>query len=348
MGTAIGIDGRYGEGGGQILRTSLALAAILRRPVKIHHIRGGRKRAGLRPQHLMAVKAMASITGAQVKGAEIGSTDLLFVPREIKPADYSFDVGTAGSTSLVLQGMLPALFLCGSGSRIVITGGTHVPWSPCFHYLREVFVPSIQAMGGSVSLEIERWGWYPKGGGKVIASISPLSHFRPIERLSRGKVRDVFGLSAVSNLPEDICKRQRDQVLKRLRDHGIQIARMDVMNAPSPGTGTLVFLRLRFENAIAGFTALGKRGKRAERVADEACAELFGFTASGAAVDLHLADQLVLYMALAQGQSSILVDRITAHLRTNVWVIERFLPVKFEVDEVSGRVSVRGTGLSPR
>lgn len=345
MKKAITIDGRYGEGGGQILRTSLALASLLQRPVEIHHIRAGRKRPGLRPQHLLAVKAMALITSAHVKGAELGSMHLFFEPRQIKPGDYSFDVGTAGSTSLVLQTMIPALIFGDGESRVVITGGTHVPWSPCFHYLKEVFSPTLQQMGCALTLEIERWGWYPKGGGKIIAGVSPGAQLRPIKRSSKGVLKDLHVLSAVSNLPMSIGERQRDHVIKSFDHHGLETTRMELVHAPSSGTGTLVFLSAVFGEGTAGFTSLGKKGKPAERVADEACADFFAFAASDAAVEEHLADQLVLYMALAGGRSLFRTRGITPHLKTNTWVVEQFLPVKFELDEMKGRVSVEGVSF---
>ena len=340
------IDGRYGEGGGQILRTSLALSAILRRPVEIHHIRSGRKRPGLRPQHLMAVKAIASITTAHLKGADPGSMDLSFAPRQIRPGNYSFDVGTAGSTTLVLQTMIPALLFTESESRVVVTGGTHVPWSPSFHYLKEVFAPALQDIGGTLDLEIERWGWYPKGGGNIVARISPVPGIRAFSYPSRGKTEGIYMLSAVSNLPISIAKRQRDQAIRRLHEHGLRVMKTDTVDAPSTGTGTSLFVRALFEKGIAGFSSLGKKGKPAEKVADEACAECLEFMASKATVDDHLADQLLLYMALAKGRSLIVTKRITTHLKTNVWVIEQFLPVTFEVDEQTGRISVEGIGFS--
>jgi RNA 3'-terminal phosphate cyclase (ATP) len=345
MSGAIRIDGRYGEGGGQILRTSLALASLLRRPLEIHHIRGGRKKPGLRPQHLMAVKAMAAITSAKTQGDEPGSTHLFFEPGQIRPGSFRFDVGTAGSTSLVLQTMIPALLFGESASGVVIEGGTHVPWSPCFQYFRAVFASALQEMGGLLTLEIERWGWYPKGGGQVTAGISPVSALHPTERWQRGKVTEIYLLSALSNLPMSIGERQRDQVIKRLDAHGLKNTQMEFVNAPSAGTGALVFLMSRFEKGTAGFTSLGKKGKRAEKVADDACSEFFQFLASDAAVDEHLADQLVLYMALAKGRSSIVTERITKHLKTNIWVVEQFLPVTFQVDEIEGRVSVEGVGF---
>ena len=365
------IDGSYGEGGGQVLRTALALAAILRRPVEIYNVRGGRKKPGLRPQHIMAVRAMALITGGRVEGAERGSMGLYFEPRQIAPGTYSFDVGTAGSTSLVLQTMIPALLFAETESRVDITGGTHVPWSPCFHYMKDVFSPGLRQMGGALQLEIERWGWYPKGGGKIIASVSPLMELFSIDRSRRGELQDIYVLSAVSNLPVSIAERQRNQVLKRFRKHGFTASRplavpdkgttgilplegerqgggrhlrIWLLEGPSAGTGTVVFVGATFENGAVGFTALGKRGKPAERVADDACSDFFKFMASEAAVDDHLADQIVLYMALAKGRSSLTVRKITRHLMTNMWVIEQFLPTRFEVDEETGTVSVEGVG----
>ncbi len=345
--SAIVIDGSYGEGGGQVLRTALALAAILGQSVEIQNIRGGRKKPGLRPQHLMGVKALASMTYARTEGAEPGSTSLYFEPRKLKGDTYTLDIGTAGSTSLVLQAMMPGLFFAKEPSRVTITGGTHVPWSPCFHYLKEIFAPAAKKMGGVVCLEIGHWGWYPKGGGRVVASISPVQGFRAIKRVRRGELKNINILSAVSNLPMSIGERQRDQVLKRFAGQGYGTPGVELAQGPSQGTGTVVFMKAEFENGEAGFTSLGKRGKPAEKVADDACSALFKFMASKAALDNHLADQLALYMALAKGESSFIVGTITRHLLTNIWVIEQFLPIKFEVAEETGRVSVEGIGFSP-
>jgi RNA 3'-terminal phosphate cyclase (ATP) len=340
------IDGSHGEGGGQILRTALVLGGILRQPVEIHNVRGGRKKPGLRPQHLIAVQGMALITGAKVEGAEPGSMRLYFEPRQVVPGSYSLDVETAGSTSLVVQTMIPAMLFAKKASRVVVTGGTHVPWSPCFHYLKEVFVPALQQMGGALQLETKRWGWYPKGGGKVIASILPVPELSGVDLTWQGRLQDTYVLSAVSNLSMSVAERQRDQVLKRFRGQGGgKELRIELLKGPSPGTGTVVFVRARFENGVAGFTSLGKRGKPAEKVADDACSDFIEFMASGAAVDDHLADQLVLYMALAKGRSSLIAGRITKHLATNMWVIEQFLPIRFEVDEETGKVSVEGVGF---
>ncbi|MBW1743473.1 MAG: RNA 3'-terminal phosphate cyclase [Deltaproteobacteria bacterium] len=337
------IDGSHGEGGGQILRTTLSLATILQQPVELLNIRGGRKKPGLRPQHLMAAKAMASITAGHVEGADLGSTRLCFEPRRIVPGDFSFHVGTAGSSSLVLQTMIPALLFAGQPSRVAITGGTHVPWSPCFHYLKEVFFPILSQMGGRTEIELERWGWYPKGGGKVVASIQPVAQLQAIDLTERGGLRDLYLLSAVSNLTTRIGERQREEALKQLRRGGCDVLRAEFVNGPSPGTGTVVFVRGTYENGIAGFTSLGKKGKSAEKVAQDACSDFLRFAASEATIDKHLADQLLLYMALAKGRSSLRTEAITRHLETNMWLIEQFLSIKFEVDKELGTISVEGT-----
>ncbi|NVM26986.1 MAG: RNA 3'-phosphate cyclase, partial [Desulfobacterales bacterium] len=326
------IDGRYGEGGGQILRTALTLSAIFKVPVHINHIRGNRKKPGLKPQHLTAVNALTAITGARVEGAEVDSRELVFEPEEIRGGDYSFHIGTAGSTGLAIQTMIPALLFGKIPSQIQITGGTHVPWSPSFHYLKAVFLPALRKMGGEVSLEIDRWGWYPKGGGMVRAFIRNRQGLKAVNLTNRGKLLDLHLLSAVSNLPLRIAERQRDQVLKRIEYLGLRPT-VSIENAPSPGQGTVLFLTAQFEGSVGGFTSLGRKGKRAEEVADDACNEFIKFLDSKGIVDIHLADQLVLYMALARGRSTLITERITDHLLTNIWVIEQFLPLRFDVEE---------------
>ena len=339
------IDGRYGEGGGQILRTALTLSAIFKVPVHIDHIRGNRKKPGLRPQHLIAVNALATITGARVEGAKIDSNELIFEPGEIRGGNYTFHIGTAGSTGLVLQTMLPVLLFGKIPSHVQITGGTHVPWSPSFHYLKAVFLPAIKNMGADGSLEIDKWGWYPKGGGKIRAVIKNTKGLKAVHLSNRGKLVNLHILSAVSNLPLSIAERQRDQSLKRLKYLGVNPT-ISIEDAPSSGQGTVLFLAAQFENSIGGFTSLGKRGKRAEEVADDACNEFIKFFDSKGVIDTHLADQLVLYMALAKGRSALITESIPEHLLTNIWVVEQFLPVKFDIEEETGKIWVDGIGLN--
>jgi len=340
----IQIDGRYGEGGGQILRTALTLSAIFKVPVHIDHIRGNRKKPGLRPQHLVAVNALATITGANVKGAKIDSNELVFEPGEIRGGNYSFHIGTAGSTGLVLQTIIPVLLFGKIPSHVQITGGTHVPWSPSFHYLKAVFLPTLKKMGAEVSLEIDKWGWYPKGGGKIRASIKNTQGLKAVHLSNRGKLLNLHIFSAVSNLPLSIAKRQKDQALKRIEYLGVK-PNISIENAPSPGQGTILFLTAQFENSAGGFTSLGKRGKPAEEVANDACNEFMKFFDSKGVIDTHLADQLVLYMALAKGHSTLITERITSHLLTNIWAVEQFLPVKFKVEDKAGKIEVDGIGF---
>jgi len=339
----LAIDGRYGEGGGQILRTALTLSAIHKVPVHIDHIRGNRKKPGLRPQHLIAVDALATITGAKVEGAKVDSREIVFEPGEIMGGNYCFDIGTAGSTGLVIQTVIPVLLLGKIPSQIQITGGTHVPWSPSFHYLNAVFLPALKKMGGEVSLEIDKWGWYPKGGGRVRALVKNTQGLKAIHLSNRGKLLNLHILSAVSNLPLTIAERQRDQALKRIEYLGLH-PNISIENAPSPGQGTVLFLAAQFEGSIGGFTSLGERGKRAEKVADDACNEFIKFLDSKGVIDIHLADQLVLYMVLARGRSTLITERITEHLLTNMWVIEQFFPLKFDVEKKTGKIGVDGIG----
>jgi RNA 3'-terminal phosphate cyclase (ATP) len=339
----IHIDGSYGEGGGQILRTSLALSCMLGRPVEIINIRKARGKPGFQPQHLAAVKAAAKISHAHIKGAALSSTALRFSPGVIAGGDYFFDVseerGSAGSTSLVLQTVLLPLCFAEYPSTVTVIGGTHVPWSPSFHYLKNVFLPMLSLIGVSTELDIVKWGWYPIGGGKVIARIIPGKEFKPVAILDRGEPVRVTGTSAFSNLPRDIGVRQRDRALKMLSQRGID-ADIDIVSAPSPSKGTLVFICAEFENISAGFDALGAIDKRAEEVADEACYSLFEYKDKNGALDPHLADQIIPYAAFARGTSEFTTSRITQHLLTNIWVVKQFLDIDIRMEGKEGEAGI--------
>lgn len=341
----IKIDGSYGEGGGQILRTSLSLSCVTKKPIEIYNIRKGRKKPGLQPQHLTCVKAAQAISDAEVQGAELQSQNLVFIPQKIKAGDYLFDVGeikgSAGSASLVLQALLLPLFYADEPSTVTIVGGTHVPWSPPFHYLKDVFGAVISKMGFNIEFDIERWGWYPIGGGRIRAVINPAKAFHGLNIVERGRLKSITGVSAVSNLPLSIAERQRDKGISLLNKKGVE-ADIDIINAPSHGKGTFFFLLAEFENAIAGFSSLGAIGKKAEEVAGEACKEFFDFMETKGAIDPHLADQLILYTAMAKRESSFFTSKITQHLLTNIWAIKQFLPVEIRVEEIDrgGRVMV--------
>ncbi len=333
------IDGNYGEGGGQILRTTLSLSCILKRPVEIVNIRKGRKIPGLQPQHLTSVNACRRISRARVEGDSLQSEVLRFWPEEARGGDFTFDVAekkrSAGSTSLVLQALFLPLGQCENGSKIKVLGGTHVPWSPPFHFLKEIFAPMVKEIGCEIDLEIEKWGWYPKGGGEVDCSIQPARKFSPLDLTERGRLLRLSGISAVSNLPDHIAERQKGQAMKVLKGKGFS-PEITIVRGPSIGQGTFFFLKAEFENSMAGFAALGERGKRAEKVAEEACDDFLQFTQSGATVDPHLADQLVPYLALADGKSTFTVSRITKHLLTNVWVVKQFLQTEIQIEGAEG------------
>ncbi len=329
------IDGSYGEGGGQVLRTVLSLSCLLREPIEIFNIRKGRKAPGLQPQHLTCVKAAKKISDAEVEGDKVWSVNLRFSPKEVRGGDYLFDIGTAGSTSLVLQTILLPLSFAIGKSKIEIIGGTHVPWSPPFHYINNVFIPTIERMGLRTRLWIEKWGWYPKGGGRVGAEINPVKEISPLRLIERGRLIRIKGFSAVSNLPLSIAERQKAEGLRILKDNGLD-AEMEIIDAPSIGRGTFFFLIAEYENSTSGFSSLGERGKKAEEVAKEACEEFLSFHRSGMSLDPRLADQIIPYLAFTKAESSFTTSRITRHLLTNIWIVKQFLSIEIGVEGMEG------------
>ncbi len=337
------LNGSHGEGGGQLLRTSLSLAALLGESVRITDIRAGRAKPGLRPQHLTAVQAVARISGAEVEGADLGSRELVFKPRSLRGGDYFFDVaektGSAGAVTLVVQALLPPLLAAREPATLTIRGGTHVAWSPPAHYLTQVFLPALAELGAEASLTLRRWGWYPRGGGEVRLTVRPCRGFHGRTWLTPPAFDDFQALSAAARVPPHVVRRQARRLKERLGEK-LPVAEAEV---DSLDPGSFVFLW----GPRAGFHALGARGKPAEKVADEVVEEFLGFQKQGAALDRHLADQMLLYLALASGPSEFTTEEITLHLLTNVWVIEQFLGPVFQVHGnlgEPGTVSCRGRG----
>lgn len=333
------IDGGYGEGGGQILRTSLSLAALTGKDVRIENIRANRKPSGMRPQHFTAARAVADICGAEMLGAEVGSSTLTFKPHKVRPGKYDIDVSrvqaSAGSVNLVLQSIIWPLAFAEKKSRVVIRGGTHVPFAPTFNYINDIFLPTVAEMGLICEYYLIRAGYYPHGGGEVRLEIRPIEHLRPVNLTIREEPLKVEVISAVSNLPRIIAERQMHTGLERLRASGIEPS-AEIKDYPSQGKGTLFFISASTGKVKAGFQSLGELKKRAEKVADEACDEFQQYLDAGKALDKHLADQLIIPMALASGHSKFTTVETTNHLLTNIYVVQKFLDVHFHISAGPG------------
>jgi len=347
MREALTLDGATGEGGGQILRTALTLSMLTGRPFHLARIRARRPKPGLMPQHLMAVRAAARLCRARVTGDEKGSGGLQFNPGSITSGEYLFDIGTAGSTGLLAQTLMPALALERAPSRLTLVGGTHVPMSPCYHYLQWQWLPYLRRIGLKADLVMERAGFYPRGGGVLRLQIRPASKLHPLSLHERGKLLEISGLSAVANLPNHIARRQRRQAENRLSPYApihVKEARLDAY-----GQGTVIALLARFEGGSGCYVALGEKGKPAEQVGDEAADGLLGYLRSSATVDRYLADQLLLPLALIPGHSRYTAERVTDHLLTNAEVIRAFLPeVDIAIERLgdgTARVEITGAGV---
>jgi RNA 3'-terminal phosphate cyclase (ATP) len=326
----IEMDGSMGEGGGQVLRTSLSLSVLTGQPIHLYNIRAGRAKPGLQPQHLQSVQAAAAICGGQVRGAALNSRELWFAPGPVHPGRYRFDIGTAGAVTLVLQTVFLPLAKADETSTVTITGGTHVPHSPSVHYLERQWLPVLQGLGFWAKIVMERAGFFPQGGGVIQAHIRPVKEINPLVREERGALKRIRGISAVANLEDGIARRQKLQALRRLEPICAD-SKIESISMPSPGKGTMLFLQGEFEQSTCSYFALGAQGKRAEKVADEAVEQLQAFLSSDGAVDEYLADQLLLPLAFAQAGSRFRTARVTLHLLTNAQVIQAFLPVRIAI-----------------
>jgi RNA 3'-terminal phosphate cyclase (ATP) len=318
------IDGSMGEGGGQIIRTSLALSLITGQPFTVKNIRAGRNKPGLLRQHLTAVNAAAEIGQADVRGNEIGSREMAFAPGKVKTGTYRFSVGTAGSATLVLQTILPALAVSDGPSEIVLEGGTHNPYAPPYDFLDRVFMPWLRKMGPKVSCTLERPGYYPAGGGRFKVNIEPAGHLATLEIPERGELKQRYAKAIVCQLPEYIAKRELQMVQKMLNwDAGALTA---VVSKESHGPGNVLIMEMEFEKVTEMFTGFGERGVSAEEVAKKACQQARDYLASGAPVGKYLADQLLLPLAMA-GKGSFQTLSPSRHTMTNIEVIRTFLDI---------------------
>ena len=331
----ITIDGSFGEGGGQILRTSLALSLVTGKPFCIDRIRAGRKNPGLLRQHLTAVNAAAEISGAEMSGATMGSKELTFAPAAVKPGDYAFAVGTAGSATLVLQTVLPALLTAGGPSNLILEGGTHNPFAPPFDFLARAFLPLVNRMGPTVSAILERPGFYPAGGGKFSVRIETAVDFRRLELNSRGELRVRRARAVVANLPRTVAQRELSLIGTKMSWPGEWLTAEVVDD--SRGPGNVVMIEVECEHVTEVFTGFGERGVRAEAVAEQPVQQARRYLASEAAVGEYLADQLIVPMAIARG-GSFTTGPLSRHATTNIEVVKKFLDVEITVSALDKRI----------
>lgn len=333
----IQLDGSQGEGGGQILRSALSLSMITGQPFVIERIRAGRKKPGLLRQHLTAVQAAAAVCGATVEGAVLGSPCLSFTPGPIRGGDYRFAIGSAGSCTLVLQTILPALWFADGPSSLSVSGGTHNPAAPPADFLIRSWLPLMRRMGVEMEIELLRHGFYPAGGGEVRATVRPVQAWQPMHLNTRGDLRVVQAIGVVAGLPAEIAKREMQRAASQL---GVLDEVLRVLPA-NEGPGNVLMLALEYPEVTEIFSVCGERGVPAETVADRAAYLARRYRDSGAPVGEHLADQLLLPMALA-GAGSFTAQVLSSHTRTNVEVIGRFLavPLRLVPAEAGVRVDV--------
>lgn len=329
------LDGSQGEGGGQILRTSLALSLVTRRAFRMTNVRARRSKPGLLRQHLTAVQAAAAISAADVDGAVIGSKELTFRPGPVRAGDYAFSVGTAGSATLVFQTVLPALMLGREPSSVRLEGGTHNPMSPPFDFLERAFLPLLARMGPRVQATLKRPGFYPAGGGRMRVTIQPAPELTRLDLVERGAVRTCEARALVASLPREIAERELAIVSDRLGWSRDQLHAETVTD--SLGPGNVVLVAIESEHVTELFTGFGQRGVRAETVAEGVAREAATYLAAGVPVGEHLADQLLLPMALAGGGALRSLEP-SSHARTQADVIHVFLDVETRLERVSESV----------
>jgi RNA 3'-terminal phosphate cyclase (ATP) len=329
----IELDGAVGEGGGQILRSALTLAMITGRPFHIRNIRANRARPGLMRQHLVAVQAALQICGGEATGAALGSQDLTFVPGKVTGGDYEFAIGTAGSCTLVLQTVLPALLKADKPSTLRLAGGTHNPMAPPVQFLQRAWCPRLAEMGARIDIVLERFGFYPAGGGVAIARVAPCAALRPRTWMTRGERRAAYAEAFVAGIPGRIAQRELECVGRAMNWGEDQLL---IRGLPADqGPGNALMLTLDYDHATEVFTAFGEKAVTSEQVARQVVQRTSQYLMSRAAFGEYLADQMMLPLALAGG-GGFTLDEVSMHARTNAQVIETFLPVRFTFDRQDG------------
>ncbi|MBN1911911.1 MAG: RNA 3'-terminal phosphate cyclase [Pirellulales bacterium] len=331
----IEIDGSFGEGGGQIVRSSLALSLVTGRPFTIENLRARRDKPGLKRQHLTAVRATAEVGQAEVDGDEIGSRRLTFLPGEVTPGDYHFSIGTAGSTTLVLQTVLPALLTARAESKLTLEGGTHNMFAPPYDFLAKSYLPLVGRMGPRIEATLHRPGFFPAGGGCFTVTVSPTESLGRLELTAHTKKVSPRVRALVANLPEHIAQRECDTIAKKMNWDKSCFAVEHVSN--SRGPGNVLLIELESDEVTEVVTGFGRRGVKAEHVAQQALAEAKAYLKAGVPVGEHLADQIMLPMAIGAWQGSgggvFRTLGLSMHSKTHLEVIRRFLGVQATVTE---------------
>ena len=341
-GRFITIDGSRGEGGGQIVRSSLGLAMVQRQAIRLVKIRAGRSRPGLLQQHLTAVRAAAEVSAAKLSGDRIGSMELTFEPGPIQGGAYAFSIGTAGSCMLVLQTLLPALLQVKEASEVTLEGGTHNPFAPPFDFLQRVFARQMAKMGVSLRMQLERPGYYPVGGGKATVQITPTDCLQPLELVERGELQRIQAMAVVSQLPTSIADRELGQIAAAFNLADDDLTRVEERR--SPGPGNVVMIEVAHEHVTEVFTGFGQKGVPAEQVAAKAIDEARAYLACTAPVGPYLADQLLLPLALAGG-GVVRATELTPHTTTNIDTIRQLLPIEIEHRQLASNtfeIQIRG------
>lgn len=349
------VHGDLLEGGGQIVRTSLALAALTGNEVLVDNIRAKRPNPGLQAQHVTAINALSAMCKAETVGVVPGSREVTFKPQDRSGGRFDFNVGTAGSIPLILQALMPCAAFASDRVEFMLTGGTDVRWSPTIDYVQLVVLPMVQLMGYNASIQVQRRGHYPKGGGQVKAIIIPVPSLAPLKLIDRGESLGIAGISHCVKLPSHVAERQAKAAKEKLQTAGqgnvnIAIETYPPNQDPHIAAGSGITLTMRYSNgSVIGGDSIGELGKPAERVGEEAATKLLMEIGSQAPVDHHLGDILIPYLSVADGQSEIIVSQITMHTLTNIKIAELIAGVKFNVQgelNMPGRITVQGIALN--
>ena len=324
------IDGSYGEGGGQILRTAVAFSIILGRPVRVTKVRAGRNNPGLRPQHASALKILRDVCSGRLEGGEVGSTTVTFHPGVVEASSMKVDLGTAASITLVLQAVVPAASLSGSSLDLELVGGTDVPWSPTFDYFANVVVHALELIGIRCRSEASKRGYYPKGGGVVMAYVEPCRQVAPLELAERGSNPPGSVVSRCGRLPAHVAERQSQAAQSYLHGQGIEVESASASQVVSDSPGSSILISTTRADCLLGSDSIGARGKSAESVGRDAAKEFAAAHQSGACVDVHLSDTLAPFLSLAKTDSRILLPGVSEHLKTSLQIASLFTGCSYD------------------